>query len=338
MPKLADPDTWNSQRALMYTERFSTSTSKERLLIEGVIRMEFIWDLFRQFQISDMRSESASLEERVEHLEAELHRTRHLLQSRGNQTSRKASMGEEDLKNYPDLMKIFDDALSHVGGSQRRVWYEPAAGFDSRVEHRKALLLGGAHSPAYLVREPDHSSGWIRSTPYEFRLFNARVLLAESVEGEFTDWIPFLEDLAHSDDALLIVSPRVETVFLVTFIVNTLRDVVKSLKICPVHPGERTGIDALVENAGIAAKGKERVPCLRPGEAPEKSLRKQLPVVEQAWVRRDATRVSPGDEEVWSSLLRDIAVVHVGGRDFHEQQARLLAAAETLHRAESRSE
>lgn len=236
------------------------------------------------------------------------------------------------LEDHVDLREILDDALVQVGGDSRKVWYWPAIGFDTHAERRNALLLGGVHSPAYLVKESDWETGGVWKLPYVFTLGRTRILPAGPLDGELEPWIAFLEDLANAKDSLVIVTPAVENdMLLKTFLVNTHR---KSLTVCPIHPGAIQP-EELAEQLGATRKSgmfgnAQHAVYLESGTAPEDDLRKHLAQVEQVMGRRNAAVAFLDSQPELSKLCSEIVVIHLGGNHYQDQMDRLLAMAQAV--------
>jgi hypothetical protein len=230
------------------------------------------------------------------------------------------------LEKYPDLAELLKGVQGRML-DRTAVWCERSLTQKSRVEFRKALVLGGAHSPGYLCREPRWGTAQ-KKVPWVFWAARPRILVAETIDGTLRDWLPFLEAAAKAGDSVLLVSPEARNEeLLAVFLVNTHRE---SLLCCPVLPGAaQENLHALstqlASDAGILGRGK----------APSAELFARLPRAAEVSVRADAALVLPNDDQGWDAISSEVAILHVGGQNYDDQQERLEALSREIQGLES---
>jgi hypothetical protein len=66
------------------------------------------------------------------------------------------------------------------------VWCERSLTQKSPVEFRKGLILGGAHSPGFLCREPRWGPVQ-KKVPWVFWVTRPRIVVAEAIDGTIGD-------------------------------------------------------------------------------------------------------------------------------------------------------
>lgn len=244
-----------------------------------------------------------------------------------------------NLENYPDLLEIFNYTKSRIPDPDC-IWYKPALGFVSNVTFKKGLVLGGTHSPLYIMKEPSGVPLWTK-VPYVFWASSVRILVSETITSSVNNWLPFMESLAQLGESLVIITPGIENDELLTvFIVNTHKS---TLRVCPILP-QKPYLDNLESFAEQLADlqqinprfAKKILPFIRTGEAPAKDIREYLPIIENIWIRTYASVAFPKSEETRGSLLHDIAIINVGGDNYDEQQEKLCVLAQTIDSISSR--
>jgi len=228
------------------------------------------------------------------------------------------------MSNDPnDLLK---EALAQVDNDPRRVLARLGLDYESQIEVRQALVLGGAPTPRYLRRSPDLPAS-LEAIPYTLSLSNPRLLLTPALGGDVGEWIGFLEALVNEDEELLIVGAEVEdTPLLRTLLVNLDQGVVR---IGVAGAGEHT-IKDLCERLKVITGAAPDHFRIDPHVAPDVHVRIALPLVEFAYVRQHSTLVFPSEDQDWGDALQDVAVIYVGGRDVDDQEARLESLADAL--------
>jgi hypothetical protein len=206
----------------------------------------------------------------------------------------------------PDLARLADEALERVR-DPRRIWCRPALSFATRLDLVNGVLLGGAHSPLFLGT--DHTADPVtRRLPAGLVASRVRVLETPCATGPLDRWLGFLESLREAQESLIVVTPEApDPELLETFVVNTHR---RTLVACAVFPGPGASPPVADEHAALAGAGLP----------PSAETRESLPLFGLAMIRRDATVLLDGAPETEDAA---IAMVHVGGRDFDDVQARM---------------
>lgn len=211
---------------------------------------------------------------------------------------------------YNDLLNILAEVRSRVADS-RFIWCVAADGFKTTVSHRRGLILGGAWSPHFLR---DRGTFWW-DTPWTVHLRMPTIVEIERAVTPISDWIPLMETIAQAGESLLLITSEVSPELLHTFIVNSSKE---TLACCVVRiakdlPGWKRPADKpwrIAETpprtAGLLAKAAE------------------------AWIRRNATVLFPSQDSEWDSVVNDITVISVGGKNQDDQHDRLRFLVETI--------
>jgi hypothetical protein len=121
--------------------------------------------------------------------------------------------------------------------------------FESRITQRRGLLLGGALSPHFLR---DTTAMWF-DIPWTVRLRHCRVLICDKAAHEpVTAWLPLMESVAGTGEALLVVTETIGSELLSTFVVNAFKG---TLPVCVVHP-LRSAALRLARNSPLRRKAQ----------------------------------------------------------------------------------
>src|SRR5258706_11142630 len=127
-----------------------------------------------------------------------------------------------------ELEALLGQAMARVR-DPRRVWLQSSIRFESGIEFARGLVLGGAHSPQYLTGGAGGSQ-----VPNTAWLASPRVMVCPQPPSAFQSWIPLLEALTKSPDALLLVLPRLESEDLLsTLVVNHVRQTIRCCAVLP---------------------------------------------------------------------------------------------------------
>jgi hypothetical protein len=174
------------------------------------------------------------------------------------------------------------------------------------------VILGGAWSPQFIRESEQH---W--AVPF-VRLLDRRpkVLFTEAVGGSFMDWLPMLESLAKARQSLLVVTERIHEPVLRCFVVNSVSG---GVDICVVHLSQSVADQSVIFG--------------KPLYGPPSDI-DVLPVVSEAWIRRDSTLVFLESPDDFRSVAEEVIIIEVGGDDFEDQQARLRYASDIIRRRE----
>ena len=210
---------------------------------------------------------------------------------------------------YPDIEEVIEDARKSVGRLQG-VWCDRATGFETKISRRRGLVIGGVWSPQFLRESVDD---W----PVSFvrRLNFSYVLVGSSLSASVSDWLPLLEIVAKRKDRLLLTVEQLDDAVLRMLIMNYLRG---NIEVCVARLNNSL-------NAATALLGKSfQVP---PGDE------KELPTIQDAFVRRDASLLLVEENAGQSLALDDIALVEIGGSDYEEQNLRLAYAYRLIRNA-----
>lgn len=228
-----------------------------------------------------------------------------------------------------DPTALLEEALAHVEGDRRRVLARVGLSYESQVEVRQALVLGGAPTPRYLRRAPEAPAS-LEAIPYTLSLSSPRLLLTPALGGDVGEWIGFLEALVNEGEELLIVSGEVEdSPLLRTLLVNLDQGVVR----VGVSEGGEHSIKDLSERLKLITGAAPDHFRVDPHVAPDVHVRIALPLVDFAYVRQSSTLVFPSEDQDWGDALQDVAVIYVGGSDVDDQEARLESLADALRQA-----
>jgi len=211
----------------------------------------------------------------------------------------------------PDLLTLISEARRLVP-DDRHIWCCASETFESRITQRRGLLLGGALSPHFLR---DTTAMWF-DIPWTVRLRHCRVLICDKAAHEpVTAWLPLMESVAGTGEALLVVTETIGSELLSTFVVNAFKG---TLPVCVVHP-LRSGSPAPGSQFSTPPKGPD-----------------QLVRIDQVWIRRTATVCFPnaGDSLSSATALQNFIVIETGGEHHEDQCDRLRFLIQELQRSD----
>jgi hypothetical protein len=216
------------------------------------------------------------------------------------------------MNDWPnDLSKLVAEARALVP-DDRHIWCSVSDTFTSRLLQRRGLLLGGAISPHFL-RDASATS-W--DVPWAVRLRHCRVLVCDhkAAHEPVAAWLPLMETIAKSGEALLIVTETIDSELLSTVVVNALKE---TLRVCVVHPAGERGNPA---------------PGSRFSSPPANA--DQLPRIDDVLIRRTASVCFPKPDEPLASApaLQNFAVIETGGENHEDQYERLRFLMRELQR------
>jgi hypothetical protein len=213
--------------------------------------------------------------------------------------------------HHPDLLALIAEARRLVT-DDRHIWCTASETFDSRLIQCRGLLLGGAFSPHFL-----RDDAAMFDAPWMLRLRHCRVVVCDQAAQEpLAAWLPLMEALVASGEALLVVAESIASELLQTFVVNHFKG---SLRVCVVHPAR--------DRYGSPAPGTR---FATPPTAPDQLLR-----IDDVWVRRTAAACFPAaNDPGWSAAaLQNFAVIEAGGENHEDQYDRLRFLMRELQRA-----
>lgn len=216
----------------------------------------------------------------------------------------------ETLPDFTDLREILKEARNS-STSTKSIWCTPSVSFETRIAQRKGILLGGAWAPQFLRQDESAFS-----VPFVRVLGRPRVLMGEKFTGSIPAWLPLLEQVAKQTIPLLLVAKAIDDTLLRFFIVNAVR-------------GTLAASVARMEGSVADFKTAFGNPVVEP---PNEAS--GLPMMEEAWLRKDASVVFPQFPENCQSITQDITVIEVGGEDFDNQQARLRFLSDAIRRSD----
>jgi len=239
------------------------------------------------------------------------------------------------MDRFSDLDALLDQALQRVQ-DPRRVWLQSSLGFDSRIEWSRGMILGGALSPHYLTKK--HADDLRRDVPYTVWLEHPRFLACPGPRPDFKDWIPLLEALSKLSDALVLVTPRMESDDLfATLLANHVRNVIRCVVISPGpgHPPDLKALARLLDTLELRPAPKPPPTSYLAAEAvPVPQLLDLLPCAGRAGIRRGCTVAIPSPGAENSPALSDIAILRVGGEHVDDLQDRLVILDDQLRQLE----
>ncbi|MFN8658530.1 MAG: hypothetical protein U0105_19505 [Candidatus Obscuribacterales bacterium] len=218
----------------------------------------------------------------------------------------------------PDLRQLLDEALTRVHQDITRVWLRASLTYESGVQDKKAILVGGSWSPFFLDKRAENPSPWDMVGAGAL-IYSPRILHVDAIDesDKLEDWVAPLQGFARAADGLLLIADSVtNSELLATLVINN-------------------------------ARGTLACALVKPGKEPPPSLWKvngrkydTTNKAQQALVRRTATAIlfEPKGEAQLRSHLTDIAVVAVGGKDSSDIKARLDITARLLLDMEERFE
>jgi hypothetical protein len=209
--------------------------------------------------------------------------------------------------NHADLAALLTEAR-HTVEDDRAIWCVPSATFETRLDARRGLILGGAHGPHYLrdAGPPEYA------VPWQIWPVRARVIYCSGAADEpYTVWLPLMEAIASAGESLIVVTTSIGRELLQTFLVNYLRS---TLCACVIGPGK--------DRFGRPLAGAEGLG--RPHSTPPRDP-SQLPLVAEAWIRRTASVLLPAAGELWppAAFRQDLTVIETGGDHAENQRERL---------------
>jgi hypothetical protein len=209
----------------------------------------------------------------------------------------------------PDLVALLSDAR-RVVPDDRHVWCSAADTFESRIVQRRGLLLGGANSPHFLY--DSDAMSW--NVPWQVRLRHCRVIVCDKAAHEpVAAWLPLMEAVAGSGEALLVVTETIGSELLQTFVVNACKG---TLPVCAVLPAR--------DRYGSPAPGTQF--------ATPPATVDQLPRIDDVWIRRTATVCFPSTADPLASAaaLQNFAIIETGGENHEDQYERLRSLMRAL--------
>ena len=242
---------------------------------------------------------------------------------------------KKSMDRFSDLDALLDQALKRVQ-DPRKIWLQTSLGFDTRIEWSRGMILGGALSPHYLTKK--HADDLRRDVPYTVWLERPRFLVCPDPRPAFKDWIPLLESLSKLSDALILVTPRMESDDLfATLLTNHVRNVIRCVVVSP-GTGQPPDLQDLARRVDslelrLAPKPPPRS-YLAAGEVPVPQLLDQIPCAERVGIRRGCTVAIPYPGAEKSPALSDIAILRVGGEHVDDLQDRLVILDDQLRRLE----
>jgi hypothetical protein len=214
-------------------------------------------------------------------------------------------------REYNDLLAILAEVRRSVADG-RYIWCVAADGFETTVSHRQGLILGGAWSPQFLS---DKWSSWW-NTPWTVNLRTPAIVRIERAVTPISEWIPLMEALAQAGESLPIVTKEISTELLHTLIVNALRETLGCCAVRAVQNLPASGLSAINTSWEFV-------------ESPPKTAR-LLPKAAETWSRRNATVLFPSSDSEWRTVVNDITVISVGGKNQDDQHDRLRFLVETI--------
>jgi len=181
--------------------------------------------------------------------------------------------------------------------------------------------------------EPAPNPEWPSAyrVPYSLPLVAPRLLLTPTLsldEEEIGEWVPILEELVRHEEALLIVTGEALSPAAIrgelfgTLLVNWEREVARVAVVQAGRPLEE--LSELISAASGASPS--HFLC---AEAPDDHVRPALPMVKSAYLRADASFLTPPGPG-WEAALEPTCLIHVGGRDAEDQRDRLRLVCEAL--------
>jgi hypothetical protein len=211
----------------------------------------------------------------------------------------------------PDLVGLLATARRMVP-DDRRVWCSASETFDSGLQQRRGVLLGGAFSPHFLRDSTE--TRW--EVPWTVRLRHCRVAICDKAgDKPVAAWLPLLEAIAAAGEALLVVTETIDSELLSTLVVNAFKG---TLPVCVSRPA-----------GGAASSARLSTPP---------TTADQLLRIDEVWVRRSATVLFPkaGEPLANSPALEDFVVVETGGENHEDQHHRLRLLMRELQRPGAR--
>jgi hypothetical protein len=130
-----------------------------------------------------------------------------------------------------------------------------------------------------------------------------RVLVADRITGSFNDWPPLFGSLIEAQEALLIVTPGIDSPDLLKGIcTNTMEN---RFFCCPIFPPPEHSGDllSLAEKLSAVRHGltlKQHLPYLTSGSVTSPLMREDLPLLHRVVARRHATIGEPAEGNDWA--------------------------------------
>ncbi len=212
-----------------------------------------------------------------------------------------------------DLLALLAQARQIVP-DDRHIWCTASDTFASRLTKRRGLLLGGAYSPHFL--HDTSATSW--EIPWAQRLRYCRVAVcAQAAQEPLAAWLPLMEKVAGAGESLLVVTDKIDSELLSTFVVNACKG---TLRVGVAHPPR--------DCTGSPASGAQ---LAAPPLVPDSLLR-----LDEVWVRRTATACFPAASDSMSAAaaLQDFAIIETGGENHDDQFDRLRFLMQELQRAD----
>jgi hypothetical protein len=207
----------------------------------------------------------------------------------------------------PDLVGLVSNARRMVP-DDRRIWCLASDTFDSRLQQRRGILLGGAYSPHFLRDSTEMR--W--EVPWTVRLRHCRVAICDkAADKPFATWLPLLEAIAGAGESLLVVTETIDSELLSTLVVNAFKG---TLPVCVVRPASGSAPGARLSTPPATAD--------------------QLLRIDEVWVRRTATVLFPkaGEPLASSPAVEDFVFIETGGENHEDQHDRLRLLMHELQR------
>jgi hypothetical protein len=200
-----------------------------------------------------------------------------------------------------DLVGLLHEARRRAP-EDRRIWCTASDTFESRLQQRRGILLGGAFSPHFLRDATE--ARW--ETPWQVRLRHCRIAVCDNnaATQPLATWLPLLEATAGAGEALLVVTESIDSELLITMAVNAWKS---TLPVCVVRP---------IRDRSASSGTRLSTPP---------ATQDQLMRVDEVWVRRTATVLFPKSGELLASApaMEEIVVIETGGENHENQIDRL---------------
>jgi hypothetical protein len=212
--------------------------------------------------------------------------------------------------HYPDLLALLGEAR-RLAPDDRYIWCAAADTFESRLQQRRGMLLGGAYSPQFL--RDTSAQTW--DVPWVVRLRYGRVAVCgKAAQEPLAAWLPLMEQIASANESLLVVADAVESELLATFLVNAFKG---TLRVCVAHHLDQ-------ENPSRSGAQLSAPPATSD----------QLLRIDDIRVRRTATACFPAatDPLATAPNLQNFVIIETGGENHDDQYDRLRFLMRELQR------
>jgi hypothetical protein len=137
----------------------------------------------------------------------------------------------------PDLRQLLDEALTRVHQDITRVWLRASLTYESGVQDKKAILVGGSWSPFFLDKRAENPSPWDMVGAGAL-IYSPRILHVDAIDesDKLEDWVAPLQGFARAADGLLLIADSVtNSELLATLVINNARG---TLACALVKPGK----------------------------------------------------------------------------------------------------